>query len=160
MRMPAKPESLTQGASCVTPDKHLSELQFSDPKNGHNDNTYLAGLSGGSNEKRIRNWHSVPDPWRCSGNGVLVILKVGVSTDCHVSAVKSFGEPVTSKCHRCSRSVGWKLATRANMMREKTCTWGLEQEQVLWSLLGQQASQGQWNEFLTFSFRVCKQDWH
>lgn len=160
VRMPAKPESFTQCASCVTPDKHLSELQFSDPKNGHNDNTYLAGLSRGSNEKHIKNWHSVPNPWRCSGNGVLVILSVGVSIDCCVSAVKSFGEPVTSKCHRCSRSMGWKLATRANTMREKTCTWGLEQEQVLWSLLGQQASQGKWNEFLTFSFRVRKQDWH
>ena len=79
----------------------LSELQFSDPKNGHNDNTYLAGLSRESNVKHIRNWHSVPDPWSCSGNGVLVILRVGVSIDCCVSAVKSFGEPVTSKRHRC-----------------------------------------------------------
>ena len=46
------------------------------------------------------------------------------------------------------------------MMREKTRIWGLEQEQALWSLPGQQAGQGQWNEFLTFSFRVRKQDWH
>lgn len=102
---PAKSESLTQCASCITPGKHLSELQFSDPKNGHNDNTYLAGLSRGSNEKHIGNWHSVPDPWSCSGNGVLVILRVGVSIDCCVSAVQSFGEPVTSKRHRYSRSV-------------------------------------------------------
>ena len=41
---PAKSESLTQCAICITSGKHLSELQFSDPKNGHNDNTYLAGL--------------------------------------------------------------------------------------------------------------------
>lgn len=45
--------------------------------------------------------------------------------------MKSFGEPVTSKSSRCSRSLGWNLATTANVMGEKMLgTWGLEQEQV------------------------------
>ena len=79
---PATSESLTQCASCVTPGKHLSELQFSHPKNRHNDNMYLAGLQRGSNEKHIRNWHMMPGPWKCSGSGVLVILRAGVSIDC------------------------------------------------------------------------------